>query len=54
MNFLQYHWFITCKWRQIVSASILGQMCLQSCKQINDRLSRWKCFWRLDINAALR
>ena len=37
-----------------VQVSIFRQLCLQNCKQANDRLSWLQSFQRLDINAVLR
>ena len=35
-----FYWFSTCIQKQILSASICKQLCLQNCKQTNDNL-----FW---------
>ena len=34
---------------EILSANIFRLLCLENCKQTNDRLFQWKSFWRFDI-----
>ena len=35
--------------QEILSANIFRQLCLENCRQTNDRLFPWKSFWRFDI-----